>query len=230
MSVALYSVCVELCLLHCVPCVTSCACCTVCTAVFYGLVTIGLAYLAGVMGKTVLQIALSIFGMVGGPLLGLLLVGLFFPCVNSWVSHPPRSASLCFAITPFCLTVYGYHPPPPLLCVCVVITHLVSLCVAITPFCLTVCGYHPLLSHCVWLSLPSGSLCVAVTPFCLTVCGYHPLLSHCVWLSPILSHCVWLSPHSVSLCVVITHFRLTVCGYHPLLSHCVWLSPPSVSL
>ncbi|XP_076449745.1 sodium-coupled monocarboxylate transporter 1-like [Babylonia areolata] len=57
---------------------------TVGSATFYGLVTIGLAYMAGVMGKTVLQIALSIFGMVGGPLMGLLLVGMFFPCVNCW--------------------------------------------------------------------------------------------------------------------------------------------------
>ncbi|XP_070198071.1 sodium-coupled monocarboxylate transporter 1-like isoform X2 [Littorina saxatilis] len=57
---------------------------TIVSAIVYGLATIGLAYLAGVMGKTVLTIALSVFGMVGGPLLGLLLLGLFFPCVNSW--------------------------------------------------------------------------------------------------------------------------------------------------
>ncbi|KAK7114918.1 sodium-coupled monocarboxylate transporter 1-like [Littorina saxatilis] len=67
---------------------------TVASAIFYGLVTIGLAYLAGVMGKQVLQIALSIFGMVGGPLLGLILVGMFFPCVNSWGAGVGLAVSL----------------------------------------------------------------------------------------------------------------------------------------
>ncbi|PVD21445.1 hypothetical protein C0Q70_19618 [Pomacea canaliculata] len=57
---------------------------TVSSALLYGLVTIGLAYLAGVVGSTILQVAMSIFGMVGGPLLALLMVGLFCPCVNSW--------------------------------------------------------------------------------------------------------------------------------------------------
>ncbi|KAL8593066.1 hypothetical protein ACOMHN_017992 [Nucella lapillus] len=61
-------------------------CCiiTVASSVFFGLGTIGLAYMAGVVGNTVLQIAQSIFGMVGGPLMGLILVGMFMPCVNSW--------------------------------------------------------------------------------------------------------------------------------------------------
>ena len=63
-----------------------CSCVFVCTAVVFGLVTIGLAYLAGMLGKTVLQIAISVFGMVGGPLLSLFLEGLFLPCVNAWVS------------------------------------------------------------------------------------------------------------------------------------------------
>nr|KAG5707446.1 hypothetical protein BaRGS_011950 [Batillaria attramentaria] len=71
---------------------------TITSALFYGLVTIGLAYLAGLMGSTVLQISLSIFGMVGGPLLGLLVVGIFLPCVNSWGAGIGLVCSLCVSL------------------------------------------------------------------------------------------------------------------------------------
>ncbi|CAJ0952182.1 unnamed protein product [Ranitomeya imitator] len=49
---------------------------------FYGAVCIGMAGLASMMGG-LLQAALSIFGMVGGPLLGLFSLGILFPFVNS---------------------------------------------------------------------------------------------------------------------------------------------------
>ncbi|XP_051986420.1 sodium-coupled monocarboxylate transporter 1-like [Xyrauchen texanus] len=51
-------------------------------SVFYGAVCIGMAGIASLMGN-ILQAALSIFGMISGPLLGLYLLGIFFRCVNS---------------------------------------------------------------------------------------------------------------------------------------------------
>uniref|UniRef100_A0A3B3T102 Solute carrier family 5 member 6 n=1 Tax=Paramormyrops kingsleyae TaxID=1676925 RepID=A0A3B3T102_9TELE len=51
-------------------------------ALSYGLVCLAMAYIASQMGS-VLQAALSIFGMVGGPLLGLFCLGMFFPWANS---------------------------------------------------------------------------------------------------------------------------------------------------
>lgn len=52
-----------------------------CLAFAYGLVCLGMAYISSHLGS-VLQAALSIFGMVGGPLLGLFCLGMFFPCAN----------------------------------------------------------------------------------------------------------------------------------------------------
>ncbi|XP_068136034.1 sodium-dependent multivitamin transporter isoform X2 [Hyperolius riggenbachi] len=51
-------------------------------ALGYGLVCLGMAYISSLMGS-VLQAALSIFGIVGGPLLGLFSLGFFFPFTNS---------------------------------------------------------------------------------------------------------------------------------------------------
>ncbi|XP_056283743.1 solute carrier family 5 member 6a [Pseudoliparis swirei] len=51
-------------------------------AFVYGLVCLAMAYIASKMGS-VLQAAFSIFGMVGGPLLGLFCLGMFFPWANS---------------------------------------------------------------------------------------------------------------------------------------------------
>ncbi|KAI7807578.1 sodium-coupled monocarboxylate transporter 1 [Triplophysa rosa] len=51
-------------------------------SVFYGAVCIGMAGVASMMGN-ILQAALSIFGMISGPLLGLYVLGMFFRCVNS---------------------------------------------------------------------------------------------------------------------------------------------------
>ncbi|KAM4840298.1 sodium-coupled monocarboxylate transporter 1 [Urocitellus parryii] len=51
-------------------------------SVLYGALCIGMAALASLMG-TLLQAALSIFGMVGGPLLGLFSLGILVPFANS---------------------------------------------------------------------------------------------------------------------------------------------------
>ncbi|KAJ7990792.1 hypothetical protein DPEC_G00290590 [Dallia pectoralis] len=49
----------------------------------YGLLCLAMAYLTHLMSESVLQAALIIFGMVGGPLLGVFCLGLFFPQANS---------------------------------------------------------------------------------------------------------------------------------------------------
>ena len=63
-------------------------------AIVLGFITVGLAFLAPVLGDTVIQIALSVFGMIGGPLCGVMTLALFFPCCNAIVSCPSSLAHL----------------------------------------------------------------------------------------------------------------------------------------
>ncbi|KAI5628484.1 sodium-coupled monocarboxylate transporter 1 [Silurus asotus] len=51
-------------------------------SVFFGAFCIAMAAVASLMGS-ILQAALSVFGMISGPLLGLFLLGMFFRCANS---------------------------------------------------------------------------------------------------------------------------------------------------
>ncbi|KAF7654472.1 hypothetical protein LDENG_00069020 [Lucifuga dentata] len=86
-------------------------------ALVYGLVCLAMAYLASVMGS-VLQAALSIFGMVGGPLLGLFCLGMFFPWANSIGAVVGLVAGLAMAfwigIGSFVMRISTSTPVPPL--------------------------------------------------------------------------------------------------------------------
>ncbi|XP_061609958.1 solute carrier family 5 member 6a isoform X3 [Phyllopteryx taeniolatus] len=86
-------------------------------ALAYGLLCLAMAYLASIMGS-VLQAALSIFGMVGGPLLGLFCLGMFFPWANSIGALVGLAAGLAMAfwigIGSFVMRMPGPSAVPPL--------------------------------------------------------------------------------------------------------------------
>ncbi|XP_062591301.1 sodium-coupled monocarboxylate transporter 1-like [Saccostrea cucullata] len=55
-------------------------------AFVFGIICLGLTYVASLLGG-VLQAALSLFGMIGGPLLGLFILGMMFPWSNKWGAY-----------------------------------------------------------------------------------------------------------------------------------------------
>ncbi|KAG7326510.1 hypothetical protein KOW79_009911 [Hemibagrus wyckioides] len=78
-------------------------------SVVFGAVCIAMAAVASLMGS-ILQAALSVFGMISGPLLGLFLLGMFFRCANS-------IGSLTGLITGLIITLWvgiGAQVYPPL--------------------------------------------------------------------------------------------------------------------
>ncbi|CAL1543859.1 unnamed protein product [Lymnaea stagnalis] len=83
---------------------------TIVLTVLFGGLTIVLTYGADLLGKTALTISFGVFGMVGGPLLGLIMNGIFVPFMNSWGAGAGLISSLVI-----CLYV-GIDPviyPPP---------------------------------------------------------------------------------------------------------------------
>ncbi|XP_006625827.2 solute carrier family 5 member 6a isoform X1 [Lepisosteus oculatus] len=86
-------------------------------ALGYGLICLGMAYIASQMGS-VLQASLSIFGMIGGPLLGLFCLGMFFPWANPTGAVTGLVAGLVMAfwigIGSFVSQTVGSDPLPPL--------------------------------------------------------------------------------------------------------------------
>ena len=73
----------------------------------YGVLCVGLAFLADYMGPGVLQASLTIFGVVGGPLLGLFTLGMAFPRANQVGSLIGTTVSLAF------LFWIGFGQPKP---------------------------------------------------------------------------------------------------------------------
>ncbi|KAL4240018.1 hypothetical protein ACF0H5_000813 [Mactra antiquata] len=64
-------------------------------AVVFGVICLGLTYVASKLGG-VLQAALSLFGMIGGPLLGLFTLGMIFPWANTIGAYVGLFVSLIF--------------------------------------------------------------------------------------------------------------------------------------
>uniref|UniRef100_A0A4X2MAM3 Solute carrier family 5 member 8 n=1 Tax=Vombatus ursinus TaxID=29139 RepID=A0A4X2MAM3_VOMUR len=80
------------------------------TSLFYGILCIGMAALASLMGG-LLQAVLSIFGMIGGPLLGLFTLGILNPFANSLGSF--IGLIVGFTISMWIGIGAQFYPPPP---------------------------------------------------------------------------------------------------------------------
>lgn len=75
-------------------------------AFVYGLLCIGGAFLAQFLGG-ILQASLTLFGVVGGPLLGLFTLGMATEMANQWGVIPALVIGIAFSIW------IGFSPKPP---------------------------------------------------------------------------------------------------------------------
>ncbi|XP_059173612.1 sodium-coupled monocarboxylate transporter 1-like [Physella acuta] len=82
------------------------------TVAFYGILTIGVSLMAANLEGTVVQASLSLTGAVEGPLLGLFVLGAFFPCSNSYgaISGAVVAVALSMWVS-IGSYVYGLHLP-----------------------------------------------------------------------------------------------------------------------
>ncbi|XP_068611605.1 sodium-coupled monocarboxylate transporter 1-like [Brachionichthys hirsutus] len=81
-------------------------------SIAYGVICIGMAGLASLMGG-ILQAASSIFGIIGGPLLGLFTLGLLCPFANSKGALSGLVSGLVVSLW-MAIGAYTYPPPPEL--------------------------------------------------------------------------------------------------------------------
>ncbi|KAG8182483.1 hypothetical protein JTE90_020401 [Oedothorax gibbosus] len=80
-------------------------------AVFFGLLSIALVFVAEQMGG-VLQAALTIHGIVGGPMLGVFTLGMFFPFANTWGASTGLVSGFVMAMW-FGMGAFASHPYHP---------------------------------------------------------------------------------------------------------------------
>jgi len=78
-------------------------------ALLYGIICIGLAFLADVLGTGVLQASLTIFGVVGGPLLGLFTLGV----LCKWVEQTGAVTGFLLGLSFVSWIGFGGPKPPP---------------------------------------------------------------------------------------------------------------------
>ena len=64
-------------------------------AVIFGLTCIGLSFVE--FGDSLVQISLTIFGTAGGPLVGIVILGMFFTFTESWVININLQFKMSFA-------------------------------------------------------------------------------------------------------------------------------------
>eukprot|EP00096_Caligus_rogercresseyi_P007574 TRINITY_DN25498_c0_g1_i1.p1 TRINITY_DN25498_c0_g1~~TRINITY_DN25498_c0_g1_i1.p1 ORF type:complete len:485 (+),score=101.48 TRINITY_DN25498_c0_g1_i1:137-1456(+) len=84
-------------------------------SIIFGLISYGFVYPVKIL-PGVLEAALSIFGFVGGPILGIFTLGMFIPFANSWGAIAGMLTSM-FLTTWMCVGqilggVYGYYDTP----------------------------------------------------------------------------------------------------------------------